>query len=255
MSALGTGKTSPMMIAAAVVGVFAAPVIAIALIVQLVLSIQSGHINQDDPKQADQAVTERIKPFAQVAAVDPNAPRVHREGEAVYQHVCATCHDAGALGAPRLGNKGDWAPRIARGYDTLLKHAIEGFKQMPPRGGDPDLSDVEMARVVAYVANKAGANFKAKEPTAEQQAAAKLSEADAQKVYRQNCATCHAAGVAGAPKAGDRKVWLGRLEAGLDALYESALKGKGAMPAKGGNAALPDAAVKAAVDYMLTHSE
>ena len=62
---------------------------------------------------------------------------------------------------------------------------------------------------------------------------------------------CHAAGVAGAPKFGDKAAWAPRLKTGIDALYASALKGKGAMPAKGGNATLADADVKAAVDYMV----
>ena len=62
---------------------------------------------------------------------------------------------------------------------------------------------------------------------------------------------CHGAGVAGAPKAGDKAAWAPRLKIGVDALYASALKGKAAMPAKGGNASLPDADVKAAVDYLV----
>ena len=61
---------------------------------------------------------------------------------------------------------------------------------------------------------------------------------------------CHATGVAGAPKFGDKAAWAPRLKTGMDALYTAALKGKAAMPAKGGNAALSDAEVKASVDYM-----
>jgi cytochrome c5 len=65
------------------------------------------------------------------------------------------------------------------------------------------------------------------------------------------CAACHATGVAGAPKFGDKAAWAPRVAQGKDALHASALKGKGAMPPKGGNTALPDADVKAAVDYMV----
>jgi cytochrome c5 len=75
-------------------------------------------------------------------------------------------------------------------------------------------------------------------------------KADGKKVYDTVCAVCHAAGVAGAPKFGDKAAWAPRLKPGIDALYASALKGKAAMPAKGGNASLADADVKAAVDYM-----
>jgi len=71
------------------------------------------------------------------------------------------------------------------------------------------------------------------------------------KTYETVCFACHASGVAGAPKFGDKAAWAPRVARGKDALHASALKGKGAMPAKGGNAALSDADVKAAVDYMV----
>ena len=70
-------------------------------------------------------------------------------------------------------------------------------------------------------------------------------------VYDTVCVACHAAGVAGAPKAGDKTAWAPRMKTGMDALYTSSLKGKNAMPPKGGNLSLPDADVKAAVDYMV----
>jgi cytochrome c5 len=83
-------------------------------------------------------------------------------------------------------------------------------------------------------------------------AAAKPAAAGGGKsVYDASCATCHAAGIAGAPKLGDKAAWSTRLKAGKDALYASAVKGKGAMPPKGGNTALADADVRAAVDYLL----
>lgn len=74
--------------------------------------------------------------------------------------------------------------------------------------------------------------------------------AHGQQVYRQACAFCHDKGVAGAPKAGDAAAWSPRLAQGIDGLYASARLGKGAMPAKGGNPALADADVEAAVDYL-----
>ena len=75
--------------------------------------------------------------------------------------------------------------------------------------------------------------------------------ADGKSVYDTICVACHATGVAGAPKVGDAAAWAPRIKAGLNALYASALKGKGAMPAKGGNTALPDEAVQAAVRHMV----
>jgi cytochrome c5 len=70
-------------------------------------------------------------------------------------------------------------------------------------------------------------------------------------VYEATCAACHGAGVAGAPKFGDKAAWTARLKEGKEHLYADALKGKGAMPPKGGNLSLSDADVKAAVDHML----
>jgi len=70
-------------------------------------------------------------------------------------------------------------------------------------------------------------------------------------VFDSACTACHTAGVAGAPKAGDKAAWAPRVKTGIEALYASSLKGKNAMPPKGGNLALSDADVKAAVDYMV----
>ena len=82
--------------------------------------------------------------------------------------------------------------------------------------------------------------------------AAAAGKPDGKKTYDTSCAACHATGVAGAPKFGDKAAWAPRLKLGIDALHAVALKGKGAMPAKGGNVSLPDADVKAAVDYMVS---
>ena len=83
-------------------------------------------------------------------------------------------------------------------------------------------------------------------------AAAPTRGADQGKAtYEAVCAACHAGGVAGAPKTGDQELWATRIAQGKDTLYASALKGKGVMPAKGGNPGLADDAVKAAVDYLV----
>jgi cytochrome c5 len=75
--------------------------------------------------------------------------------------------------------------------------------------------------------------------------------ADGKAVYEATCAACHATGAAGAPKFGDKAAWAPRIKTGAPALHTSALKGKGVMPAKGGNGSLSDADVIAAVDYMV----
>jgi len=79
--------------------------------------------------------------------------------------------------------------------------------------------------------------------------------ADGKATYAATCAVCHAAGVAGAPKFGDKAAWAPRIKTGMPTLYQTAIAGKGAMPPKGGNLSLSDADVKAAVDYMVGASK
>jgi cytochrome c5 len=134
---------------------------------------------------------------------------------------------------------------------------------------DPSMSEANVAKRIAPVAKVAiDPNAPAPAPAAPVAVAAAApapaaaaasgaaARADAGKAtYDTTCAVCHAAGVAGAPKLGDKAAWAPRVGQGKDALHANALKGKGAMPPKGGNPALADADVKAAVDYMLAASK
>ncbi|MBI3571272.1 MAG: cytochrome c5 family protein [Gammaproteobacteria bacterium] len=88
-------------------------------------------------------------------------------------------------------------------------------------------------------------------------AANAAAAADGKSTYDSACASCHASGVAGAPKLGDKVAWAKRIAQGTDKLYEVGIKGKPgtAMMAKGGQVALKDEAVKAAVDYMVSKSK
>lgn len=74
---------------------------------------------------------------------------------------------------------------------------------------------------------------------------------DGATVYNSVCMACHASGAAGAPKAGDKAAWAVRMGAGTAAMVKSAINGKNAMPARGGNPDLSDAEVKAAVEHLL----
>ena len=107
-------------------------------------------------------VEENVKPVAnvEVAAADTGA-HVNKSGEEVVKAVCSACHAAGLMGSPKIGDKSMWGPRIAQGYKTLIDHAIHGIRMMPAKGGNPDLTDGEIANAVAYIANQSGANFKA----------------------------------------------------------------------------------------------
>lgn len=176
-------------------------------------------------------------------------------GKATYEQQCAPCHASGILGSPRTGDAAAWSPRAATGMNTLYANAIKGKGGMPARGGNAALSDAQVIAAVNYILNLSGSSaaLAKREPDA-----AKASPAaDAGKgrsVYQSACAACHGTGASGAPKLGDAAAWGPRLNAGTGALHASALKGKGAMPPKGGNAALPDADVRAAVDFMVSQS-
>lgn len=85
------------------------------------------------------------------------APGAAADGEAGYKSICFACHDAGVAGAPKLGDKQAWAPRVARGMDVLYANSINGFQGdtgfMPPRGGST-LSDNEIKAVVDYMVSE-----------------------------------------------------------------------------------------------------
>ena len=84
----------------------------------------------------------------QTAAASPNA------GETLFKSVCIACHGTGVAGAPKFGDKAAWAPRIAQGVDTLVQHAINGIRAMPPRGGS-SASDADVRAAVQYMVNAA----------------------------------------------------------------------------------------------------
>lgn len=87
-----------------------------------------------------------------------SAPAVMADGKATYDMACFACHATGAAGAPKMGDKDAWAPRIAKGMDMLAKHANEGFKGdsgfMPAKGGNPSLSDEDVAAAVEYMVSQ-----------------------------------------------------------------------------------------------------
>ena len=107
--------------------------------------------------------------------------------------------------------------------------------------------------IVEAAASVAAAAVVEKEPVVEAPAVAGgASLKEGKAVYDKACFTCHKTGVAGSPITGNKEAWASRIATGIEALYSTALKGKGAMPPKGGNMSLEDDAVKAAVDYMVS---
>ena len=257
-----------------VVFAFIVPIAVIVLLTQYVTDVARP------PKESDAAILSRIKPVGEVVFASASGPKGQMTGEQVYNAVCKTCHGSGLAGSPKVGDQAAWGKVIAQGLPTLVDHATHGIRAMPPKGGNPDFENVEVERAVVYMANQAGAKWSAPPPTppvptatasnptaaistavaapapssastAAAAPAAAATKPDGKKTYDTTCMACHATGAAGAPKFGDKAAWAPRIKTGIDALHASALKGKGAMPAKGGNTALSDADVTAAVDYMV----
>ncbi len=280
---------TPKQLVIAIVLCFIIPIITIILLVNYV---DFGNVNGAGTDNfTPEATKKRIKPAADVNYKDPNAPIIYKTGEQVYTSLCITCHGTGAAGAPKFGNTSDWAARLGQGLSGLLHSVLNGKGAMQARAGSSpdDYSDYELARAVVYMANAGGGNLSepvvpvavslpasaakaietsghsASITTAEMPKSAESAKETPQslqtsnietgkKVFEQTCIACHGTGVAGAPKLGDKVAWAARISAGTNALYQSALKGKGAMPPKGGFGG-SDEEFKSAVEYMLNSSK
>lgn len=97
----------------------------------------------------------RIQPVAkfELAKADAGASSGPKDGPTIYNSVCGACHNSGAAGAPKVDDKGAWAPRVATGKEALYKSALNGKGAMPPRGGT-SLSDDEIKATVDYILTK-----------------------------------------------------------------------------------------------------
>jgi cytochrome c5 len=113
-----------------------------------------------DNKSIDGEMSAQLtQPVARVELAIAKVAPGSRTGEQIYTSVCAACHGSGVLEAPKTGDKAAWAPRLAMGLDGLVASANAGKGAMPPKGGASDLTDKELVRAVAYLANQAGASF------------------------------------------------------------------------------------------------
>ncbi|AOI77326.1 c-type cytochrome [Burkholderia sp. NRF60-BP8] len=195
---------TPGQLIAVIIASFAIPIVLIVLFANYANHAFRSGAGTD--ALSDEQVAARIAPIAKVDVKDANAPRTYKTGEEVYKAVCVTCHGTGAAGAPKFGNKDDWAPRISQGFDTLLKTALAGKGAMPARGGTSpdDVSDYEIARAIVYMANNDGANFP--EPAAPAANAAQpASGAPASGADASNAQAAAAmAAIAAIPKAGEK---------------------------------------------------
>ena len=139
-----------------VVASFIIPIITIILLVNYVAFGDKPGAGSDG--MTEQAIAQRIQPLGRVEIRDASDVASLKNGEQVYAAVCSACHNAGAAGAPKLGDTAAWAARVATGYEALLNSALKGKGAMGAQGGG-DYSDYEIARAVVYLANKGGAKF------------------------------------------------------------------------------------------------
>jgi cytochrome c5 len=170
-----SGIETPKQLITVVLCAFVFPITIIVLLAQYA----SGGISPDRsaPALSKKAVAERLKPVGSLvltnfslqagsvqnkktgSAKSMAPPAVVSGGpdkvQTVYSASCSACHTSGAAGAPKLGDKQAWAPRIKSGSEVLYNSAIKGKKAMPPKGGNVSLSDEDVKAVVDYMVSKA----------------------------------------------------------------------------------------------------
>lgn len=252
-------------------------VILLAVLFLLVKLATSGYYS--DVEESTQTATEtRIMPVGNITMGD-GTPVGERTGEQIFNKICIQCHAADSIvpDSPKVTHNAEWAPRIAQGLDTLFNHALNGFNAMPAKGGAADLTDDELKRAIVFMTNQSGGNFEAPAVGAASDAAASDASgaasdtaaapvaaaggADGQKVFEGLCMACHAAdsAIPFSPKITHKDDWTARIKQGKETLFKHAIEGYtgpdgGVMPPKGGNTALTDDEVKAAVTYMVNQS-
>lgn len=152
---------TPQQLIVVVLLAFVVPVVAIVLLVKVIVNRPSA----DPAAMQPEAVAARIQPVGRVEfGAAGGASQGPRSGEDIVKQMCGACHQSGAAGAHKIGDKAAWGKVAKAGLDGMLKNAIQGKGAMPPRGGGADLSDLELARAIVTMANQSGLNLK--EPAA-----------------------------------------------------------------------------------------
>jgi len=192
-------------------------------------------------------VTRRLALAAACVAVAPVlAQDPPRRGVDVVDAYCAECHVDGQHGAPKIGDRADWARRAEKGPAALTQRALDGIRGMPPHGGGPRLSDLEIRRAIVYMVNESGGRWI--EPVGTRGPAKERSGA---QVARDHCGQCHDGGLNGALLTGDQNTWASLFaRRNMDVLVRAVARGHGDMPARGGDANLTDAELRSATVYM-----
>ncbi|MBX2884199.1 MAG: c-type cytochrome [Granulosicoccus sp.] len=206
------------------------------------------------------ALLERIEP---VGSVNTSEDQVSQPMTAVasvaapestdelVQASCGACHTAGVAGAPRFDDADEWAKRRESGLDALVASVINGKGAMPARAGT-QYSDEDLRRAVIQVAGfEAESSASGSDDSTEQSADAGELTPRVKGVVDSVCTACHVAGIAGAPKIGDKEAWASRAEKGLEGMAAVVASGKGGMPPRGGSD-LSDEELVTAVEYLMS---
>ena len=239
-------------IAAAAVGV----IFAIVMVAQFAIGSYAGRALKDDPALSPEAIAKRLKPVGELV-IDPNAPGLSKSTDAAPPASTppSSASDAApkADGVQAAEQQAASPTQGSAGATAASNQAAVATPEAKPAAAVPISAEAQAATPAKTEKSAAASAGNAK--TEKSAAASAGSTGKGKATYEAVCFVCHAAGVANAPKFADKAAWAPRIATGMDTLYHSVLNGKGAMPAKGGNAALGEADVKAAVDYMVSQAK
>ena len=172
---------------------------------------------------------------------------VDRTGREVVEQTCAACHAEGKDGAPKVGDLAVWTQRATGGLAKLAERAIAGSGKMPAHGGQPNLTDLEVSRAIAYMSTGGRAADPAKPY-------ATPATGNAEQLVASHCIRCHGPGLEGAPRIDQFNDWRPRLQRGIEGLVQTAVSGHKGMPARSGMANLSDSDLRNAATYMVIQS-
>jgi len=170
-----------------------------------------------------------------------------KTGREVVEQTCAACHTSGKDGAPKIGDVAAWTQHSKKGLAKLTESAIGGIGKMPAHGGQPNLSDLEISRAIAFMASFG----KAVDPS---KPYASPTSITGEQLVQTHCTNCHGDGKEGAPRVDDFNAWKPRLQKGMDVLVKSSINGHKAMPSRAGMDNLSDTEMRNAVTYMVVQS-
>jgi cytochrome c5 len=166
---------TPQQLIAVVVAAFVVPIALISIVAHLVTG--GAHTGKDNPALSEEEIAKRLKPVGEVA-IDPNQPAPvaaapvtvaaapapsaaapaasgdSGKGKSIFDTTCMACHATGAAGAPKIGDKAAWAPRLKEGMPAVYGIAMKGKGAMPPKGGNGTLSEADVKAAVDYMVSK-----------------------------------------------------------------------------------------------------